>query len=198
MDRRAKLWWRIVAAALLVLAAGVNLFLGIVFFMTTPAGNLTCVPAHYEVVYEVDFPTAQGGAASKSDAAWADYVAKHQPEMLDDMIHILRRRVEGPNYAFEWRPLGDRRFEVLMPMANEEARQAKAAYLHALSEADARDISGDMMGQWIVASPANRPALLEKWNLNKVQIQLLDDLAKKHDAWANCRKHWTIPRTCPG
>ncbi len=69
MNRTAKLWWRIAAAALLVSMVAANIFLGMLFFATSPIGILTYAPAHYEIIYELYPPAAQGGKASHGGAA---------------------------------------------------------------------------------------------------------------------------------
>ena len=62
------------------------------------------------------------------------------------MIRILRRRVDPTGFRdLVWRPLGDTRFEIRMPLASKETRQRRQNYEKALSALLAKNINRAMI-----------------------------------------------------
>ncbi|MDH7599515.1 MAG: hypothetical protein QHH07_07780, partial [Sedimentisphaerales bacterium] len=60
--------------------------------------------------------------------------AVEQKDLALRMIEILRRRVDPGNIQnLVWRPHGNTRFEIQMPLANPQARARRTAYLTALN-----------------------------------------------------------------
>ena len=104
--------------------------------------------------------------------------------LAEDVISILKKRVD-PNglYSLEWVPMGNSRIMVRMPAGQEESRRAKDAYNRALREAENHNITRSQMRDVEQAAPEARAALLQKLNLNDLQVDSLVKMAKAHDAW---------------
>lgn len=104
--------------------------------------------------------------------------------LAEEVISILKKRVD-PNglYSLEWVPMGNSRIMVRMPAGSDESRQAKEAFNRALREAENHNISRSQMREVEQATPEARAALLQKMNLNDLQVQNLEKLGKAHDAW---------------
>ena len=66
---------------------------------------------------------------------------KEGREVVQEVIKVLKRRIDPTGTAsLEWRPVGNNRFEVRMPMGTEEARQAKELYLASLEVIEAGNV----------------------------------------------------------
>ncbi len=99
------------------------------------------------------------------------------------MITVLRRRIDPANIQnLVWRPLGNTRFEIQMPLASAEARQRRNEYGQAETALLDRNLSPAKVLRSLKEPPAERNALFESFaqgDPNRVEI--LDNLAKVRD-----------------
>ncbi|MHC4430986.1 MAG: protein translocase subunit SecD [Planctomycetota bacterium] len=99
------------------------------------------------------------------------------------MITVLRRRIDPANIQnLIWRPLGNTRFEIQMPLASAEARQRREEYANAEAALLARNLSPAKIMRSLEEPAAERTELFKSFaqgDPNRVEI--LDNLAKVHD-----------------
>jgi SecD/SecF fusion protein len=78
--------------------------------------------------------------------------------LAERMITVLRRRIDPANIQnLVWRPQGNTRFEIQMPLASAEAREKRAAYEKKLSELLAQNVATATIMR-SVAKPADQRA----------------------------------------
>src|SRR5512142_275468 len=78
------------------------------------------------------------------------------------MIEILRRRIDPQNIQnLVWRPLGDTRFEIQMPLASKETQDRRADYETALNDLLARNVNVATIMRSL-QHPDQRPELFKK------------------------------------
>ncbi|MBN2137361.1 MAG: protein translocase subunit SecD [Sedimentisphaerales bacterium] len=103
--------------------------------------------------------------------------------LSERMITVLRRRVDPSNiYNFVWRPQGNTRFEIQMPLANAEARQKRQVYENARESLLSLNVSQAAVMRTLDIPEAERAekfAKLSAGDPNKLAI--LDELAKVYD-----------------
>ncbi len=99
------------------------------------------------------------------------------------MITVLRRRIDPANIQnLIWRPLGNTRFEIQMPLASAEARQKRNEYGAAETALLDRNLSPAKIMRSLEKPAAERSDLFESFaqgDPNRVEI--LDNLAKVYD-----------------
>jgi len=120
------------------------------------------------LIYEIDTtgmePAAQRGLSLK-------------------MIEILRRRIDPSNIQnLVWRPQGNTRFEVQMPMAGEETRKRRSAYLEGLNQ-----LIGKNVPPAVILRSLRKPAAERQVDFQRLaqgdpnRTAILDNLAKIYD-----------------
>jgi SecD/SecF fusion protein len=78
--------------------------------------------------------------------------------LAERMITVLRRRIDPANIQnIVWRPQGNTRFEIQMPLASAEAREKRAAYEKTLSELLSQNVTTAAIMR-SVAKPADQRA----------------------------------------
>ena len=101
------------------------------------------------------------------------------------MITVLRRRIDPANIQnLIWRPLGNTRFEIQMPLASAEARQRREDYANAETALLARNLSPAKIMRSLEKPATERSELFESFaqgDPNRVEI--LDNLAKVNDEY---------------
>jgi len=103
--------------------------------------------------------------------------------LSDKMIFVLRRRVDRDNiYNFVWRPQGNSRFEIQMPLASAEARQKRQVYESARAELLAENVTQALVMRALpqpLQERAKKFAEFAAGDPNKLTI--LENLAKVYD-----------------
>jgi SecD/SecF fusion protein len=103
--------------------------------------------------------------------------------LSDKMITVLRRRVDPDNiYNFVWRPQGNSRFEIQMPLASAEARQKRQVYETARTELLAENVTQALVMRALGQPPEERAKKFGEFaagDPNKLTI--LENLARVYD-----------------
>ena len=161
MDRN--LSWKIVLIFALVVLA--------VWVLYPPTGTLKPgidLGGGTSLIYEVD---AHGLTADEKKG------------LSERMITVLRRRIDPANIQnLVWRPQGNTRFEIQMPLASAEAREKRAAYESTLSE-----LLADNVTQATILRSAAKPADQRAKDFQKFaydsndRTQILEEFTKVFD-----------------
>ena len=103
--------------------------------------------------------------------------------LSDKMIFVLRRRVDRDNiYNFVWRPQGNSRFEIQMPLASAEAREKRQVYESARAELLAENVTQALVMRALPQPTQERAKKIAEFaagDPNKLTI--LENLAKVFD-----------------
>ncbi len=101
------------------------------------------------------------------------------------MITVLRRRIDPANIQnLVWRPQGNTRFEIQMPLASVEARQKRQNYEKALDELLAENISRAAIMRSLKKPAEDRAKDFEKFAKNSAdRLTILNELAKIYDEY---------------
>ena len=104
-------------------------------------------------------------------------------DMAQRMITVLRRRIDPANIQnLIWRPLGNTRFEIQMPLANAEAREKRTAFETALQELFAKNVSRSKIMRSLDLPKEERPVLFKDFAQDDPnRITILESLAKVYD-----------------
>ncbi|MHC4726845.1 MAG: SecDF P1 head subdomain-containing protein, partial [Planctomycetota bacterium] len=104
-------------------------------------------------------------------------------DLAQRMITVLRRRIDPANIQnLIWRPLGNTRFEIQMPLANAEAREKRTAFEKALQELFAKNVSRSKIMRSLDLPAEERPELFKDFAQGDPnRITILDSLAKVYD-----------------
>ncbi len=106
-----------------------------------------------------------------------------------EMITVLRRRIDPANIQnLVWRPLGNSRFEIQMPLASAEARQKRNEYGQAETALLDRNLSPAKIMRSLEKPAQERSDLFKSFaqgDPNRVEI--LDNLAKVHDEYTTLK-----------
>ncbi len=99
------------------------------------------------------------------------------------MITVLRRRIDPTNIQnLVWRPQGDSRFEVQMPLASKETRQKRAAYEEALDNLLQENVNPARIVRSLTKSEDERQAEFQEIAENDPnRMEILDTLAEAYD-----------------
>ena len=99
------------------------------------------------------------------------------------MITVLRRRVDPTDIQnLIWRPQGDTRFEIQMPLASTDTREKRQAYENALSELLEKNVSPARILRSLQKPADERAAELERLAAGDPnRAEILNTLAKVHD-----------------
>ncbi len=106
-----------------------------------------------------------------------------------NMIVVLRRRIDPANIQnLIWRPLGNTRFEIQMPLASAEARQRRNEYGQAEAALLARNLSPAKIMRSLEKPAQERSDLFESFAQGDPnRIEILDNLAKVHDEYTTLK-----------
>jgi SecD/SecF fusion protein len=104
-------------------------------------------------------------------------------DLAQRMITVLRRRIDPANIQnLVWRPLGNTRFEIQMPLANAEAREKLADYQKAEEELFAKNVSRSRIMRSLDMPAEERPELFKDFAQGDPnRITILESLAKVYD-----------------
>ena len=103
--------------------------------------------------------------------------------LADRMITVLRRRIDPANIQnIVWRPQGNTRFEIQMPLASAEAREKRTVYERALSELLAGNVTTAAIMR-SVEKPADQRAgdFARLAQDSNERTQILDGFARIYD-----------------
>ncbi len=109
--------------------------------------------------------------------------------LSENMITVLKRRVDPKGVRnLIWRPLGNIRFEIQMPLASAEARAAREVYENALSELLSKNISIPRVIRLLSQPPQERAAAFEAISGGSVTAaEILSNLADAYDQRESAR-----------
>lgn len=126
------------------------------------------------LVYEID---AEGLSASQKS------------DLSNKMINILRRRVDPANIQnLVWRPQGNTRFEVQMPLASKEAQQKRKAYEKALNDLLDKNINPAVVMRCLDDPNEQRQQRIEEFAAGSPEREeILQNLVESYDRLQNLR-----------
>ncbi len=106
-------------------------------------------------------------------------------KLAERMITVLRRRIDPANIAnLIWRPLGDTRFEIQMPLATAKAREKRNNYEKALDSVLEENISHAAVMRSLQKPAEQRAKDFEGFAKNSPdRLKILNDLAKIYDEY---------------
>jgi len=109
--------------------------------------------------------------------------AKDIKNLAQNMITVLRRRVDPANIQnLIWRPLGDKRFEIQMPLADTQTRLKRQAYESALNELLNKNINPAAIMRSLEKPAEQRAADFEKFaQSSETRMAILNELAEAYD-----------------
>jgi len=104
-------------------------------------------------------------------------------DLSQKMITVLRRRIDPANIQnLIWRPQGDARFEIQMPLADAKARQKRQNFEEALTELLAENINPATILRSLQKPADQRAADFEKFAQdNPERLKILNELAVLYD-----------------
>jgi SecD/SecF fusion protein len=106
-----------------------------------------------------------------------------QRDLAQKMIQVLRRRVDPANIQnLVWRPLGNTRFEIQMPLASKETQDKRDEYLTAMDKLLAKNINPATIMRALKLPPEQRKVELTQFAQNDPNhLAILNTLAAVHD-----------------
>jgi SecD/SecF fusion protein len=106
-----------------------------------------------------------------------------QRDLAQKMIQVLRHRIDPANIQnLVWRPLGNTRFEIQMPMASKETQDKRDEYLTAMDKLLAKNINPATIMRALKLPPEQRQAEMEKFAQNDPNhLTILNALAASYD-----------------
>ncbi|MBN1806285.1 MAG: protein translocase subunit SecD [Sedimentisphaerales bacterium] len=104
-------------------------------------------------------------------------------DLAQRMTTVLRRRIDPANIQnLIWRPLGNTRFEIQMPLASAEARTKREVFEKVRKELFARNVSRARIMRSLDSPPQERPELFKDFAQGDPnRITILENLAKVYD-----------------
>ncbi|MEJ2701450.1 MAG: protein translocase subunit SecD [Sedimentisphaerales bacterium] len=104
-------------------------------------------------------------------------------DLAQRMITVLRRRIDPANIQnLVWRPQGNNRFEIQMPLASAEARQKREAYEQAEAALLARNVRPARIIRALDMPTAEREEFFSKLAMNDPnRLSILETLASTYD-----------------
>jgi SecD/SecF fusion protein len=111
-------------------------------------------------------------------------------ELSTRMIDVLRRRIDPGNIRnLIWRPQGDTRFEIQMPLANAEARSKRQEYENARNILLKDNINPALIMKAIKQPAEQRAEYFKKIAAGSAaRTEVLNSIAKAYDNYYNLRK----------
>ncbi len=109
--------------------------------------------------------------------------ADQQRDLAQKMIQVLRRRIDPANIQnLVWRPLGNTRFEIQMPLASKETQDKRDEYLAAMDSLLAKNINPATIMRALKLPPEQRKAELTKFAQDDPNhLAILNALASSYD-----------------
>ncbi|MCX5636299.1 MAG: protein translocase subunit SecD, partial [Planctomycetota bacterium] len=106
-------------------------------------------------------------------------------KLAERMITVLRRRIDPANILnLVWRPQGNTRFEIQMPLSSVEARQKRQYYEKALDELLAENVSRAVIMRSLKKPAEDRTKDFEEFAKNSPErLTILNELAKIYDEY---------------
>ncbi len=110
--------------------------------------------------------------------------AAEEQDLAQRMIQVLRRRIDPANIQnLVWRPQGNTRFEIQMPLASKAAQQMRQEYETALSNLLARNVNPASIIRSLQDSGVERDATFSRLAQGDVdRLEILKELASTYDA----------------
>lgn len=110
--------------------------------------------------------------------------AVEEQDLAQRMIQTLRRRIDPANIQnLVWRPQGNTRFEIQMPLASAATQQMRQAYEAALNELLAKNINPATIMRSLQEPPAERSETFTRFAQGDPnRLEILQDLASVYDA----------------
>ena len=101
------------------------------------------------------------------------------------MITVLRRRIDPANIQnLIWRPLGNDRFEIQMPLASAEARQRREEYINAEKDLLDQNVSPAAIMRSLELPAEERTKTFGEYaQSDPNRIEILNELAEVHDEY---------------
>ncbi|MHC4519297.1 MAG: protein translocase subunit SecD [Planctomycetota bacterium] len=108
---------------------------------------------------------------------------EEEQDLAQRMITVLRRRVDPDNIMnFVWRPQGNTRFEIQMPLASKETREKRQAYETALNELLAKNTNPATIMRSLQAPAAERSEDIARFAQDDPnRLAILEELVSAHD-----------------
>ena len=108
---------------------------------------------------------------------------EEETDLAQRMITVLRRRIDPANIQnLIWRPQGNTRFEIQMPLANEETRRRRQAYETALNDLLAKNTNPATIMRSLQAPQEERGADIESFAQDDPnRLAILEELASIYD-----------------
>jgi len=109
--------------------------------------------------------------------------AAEETGLAQKMIQVLRRRIDPANIQnLVWRPLGNTRFEIQMPLASKETQDKRDAYLAAMDSLLAKNINPATIMRALKLPPEQRKTELTSFAQNDPNhLTILNTLASTYD-----------------
>ncbi|OHB62876.1 MAG: protein-export membrane protein SecD [Planctomycetes bacterium RBG_13_62_9] len=109
--------------------------------------------------------------------------ADQEKDLAQKMITVLRHRIDPANIQnLLWRPLGNTRFEIQMPLASKETQEKKDQYLAAINDLLDKNINPATIMRALKLPVEERQAQFVQFSQNDPnRLKILDDLASAHD-----------------
>ncbi len=106
-------------------------------------------------------------------------------DLASRMITVLRRRIDPANIQnLIWRPLGNDRFEIQMPLASAEARQRREEYINAERNLLDQNVSPAAIMRSLKLPADERTEAFEEYTHGDPnQMEMLKELAEVHDEY---------------
>jgi len=108
---------------------------------------------------------------------------EEQTDLAQRMITTLRLRIDPANIQnLIWRPQGNTRFEIQMPLASEETRQKREVYETALNALLAKNTNAATIMRSLQAPPAERSEDIKSFAQGDPnRLEILEELASIYD-----------------
>jgi SecD/SecF fusion protein len=109
--------------------------------------------------------------------------ADQETNLAQKMIQVLRRRIDPANIQnLVWRPLGNTRFEIQMPLASKETQDKRDEYLAAMDTLLAKNINPATIMRALKLPPEQRKVELTKFAQDDPNhLTILNTLAATYD-----------------
>jgi SecD/SecF fusion protein len=109
--------------------------------------------------------------------------ADQETNLAQKMIQVLRRRIDPANIQnLVWRPLGNTRFEIQMPLASKETQDKRDEYLAAMDSLLAKNINPATIMRALKLPPEQRKAELARFAQDDPNhLTILNTLASTYD-----------------
>ena len=160
------LWWKIILAIFVPITLAV-------WFLYPPSKTLKPgidLAGGTSMIYEIDT---------------TGMTAVDQRELSLKMIDVLRRRIDPANIQnLVWRPQGNTRFEIQMPLSNKETREKRATYQDSLEQLMSKNIPPALILRSLKKPAAERAADLQRLAQNDPnRMAILENVAKISDEY---------------